>query len=61
MNPVINEPEPVKPIEANAFNKAQPWKAFFDEPEVRPFVAEETGSSNVMRLKTEKDEHGLGG
>lgn len=59
MDPVINK---AKPDEANTNNlvEEQPWKAFIDEPEVRPFAAKEGGNS-VMRLKTEKDEHGLGG
>ena len=42
-------------------NKAQPWKAFLNEPEVRPFTAPEASNGSVLRLKTEKDEHGLGG
>lgn len=39
--------------------KNQPWRAFITDPEVRPFPAE--GSNGILRLKTEKDEHGLGG
>ncbi|CAK7234332.1 hypothetical protein SCUCBS95973_008900 [Sporothrix curviconia] len=41
--------------------KAQPWKAFLSEPEVRPFVVEDKTTKTVLRLKAEKDEHGLGG
>lgn len=60
MDPVINTS---KPDDASIVNpdKVQPWKVFLNEPEVRPFAAAEAGDSSVMRLKTEKDEHGLGG
>lgn len=40
--------------------KAQPWRAFISDPEIKPFVADQSGNG-VLRLKTEKDEHGLGG
>ena len=41
--------------------KVQPWKAFMGEPEVRPFPADEKAAKTHLRLKSEKDEHGLGG
>ncbi len=41
--------------------KAQPWKSFMAEPEVRPFPADEKAAKTSIRLKSEKDEHGLGG
>lgn len=40
--------------------KAQPWKAFINEPDIRPFSSEK-GTGSVIRLRVEKDEHGLGG
>jgi hypothetical protein len=40
--------------------KAQPWKAFINDPEIKPFAADQS-DNGVLRLKTEKDEHGLGG
>lgn len=44
-----------------AKTKSQPWRAFIADPEVRPFRSEEVGGNGILRLKTEKDEHGLGG
>ncbi|KAK4460363.1 hypothetical protein QBC42DRAFT_272417 [Cladorrhinum samala] len=40
--------------------KVQPWKAFMEEPEIRPFP-DEGKAAGTLRLKSEKDEHGLGG
>jgi hypothetical protein len=39
----------------------QPWKEFLEEPEIRPFIDAAKGELGSIRLKTEKDEHGLGG
>jgi hypothetical protein len=53
------EPEPELPSGGPA--KAQPWKKFLKEPEIRPFPADEKAAKTMLRLKSEKDEHGLGG
>lgn len=58
-------PSPVPSDAIKATNKpsakTQPWRAFITDPEVRPFPAEDVGENGILRLKTEKDEHGLGG
>ncbi|KAF5236254.1 hypothetical protein FAUST_6602 [Fusarium austroamericanum] len=40
--------------------KAQPWKSFMQEPEIHAFLSNDTKEVGIIRLKTEKDEHGLG-
>lgn len=46
---------------SNVASKAQPWKAFMNDPEIRPFPASSKAARTLIRLKSEKDEHGLGG
>ena len=41
--------------------KVQPWKAFIKEPKIQPFPTDNGMANTVIRLRTEKDEHGLGG
>ncbi|KAJ6080552.1 hypothetical protein N7467_010305 [Penicillium canescens] len=53
----------VKDVSAMAkpAGKTQPWKVFMSEPIVRPFPVDEATENHVLRLKVEKDQHGLGG
>ena len=44
-----------------ALLKGQPWRAFIREPEIRPFSTDDGEVHTIIRLKSEKDEHGLGG
>lgn len=63
MSPNIDNSAKSKATKENSTTrvKAQPWRAFISEPETQPFSSNENGANTVVRLKTEKDEHGLGG
>jgi hypothetical protein len=43
------------------YPQSQPWRAFLAEPVVKPFIVDGNGGNSILRLKSEKDEHGLGG